>query len=207
MPPAAPAGRCATPAHRGLRGTRGTVMPDPSSGPRAGGSGPRARQATLRWGCGRQLPEGWSAAPVPALPTESSGVRRPSTRGPCSGSCPRVLGGCRDARTGARTAGVSVTWEHPGEALTAVPCCPPVPGSRWHRALPPTSPWKVGAGVPEDLRGRQPGLRSPGSLGAAWCSHPRAELSQTEPPQGPPGDGVGPGGRKGSKEPVASTQG
>lgn len=162
MPPEAPAGRRAMPARRGLRGTRGAVMPNPVLRAQGRASGLRARHATLRWGCRRRLPEGWAAAPAPALPMESSGVRHPSTRGPCSGSCPRVLGGCRDTRTGARTAGVSVTREHPGEALTAAPCCPHAPGSRWHGALPPTSPWKAGAGVPEDLRGWQPGLRSPG---------------------------------------------
>lgn len=120
---------------------------------------------------------------------------------PCSGSCPRVLGGNRDAPTAAHTAGVSITREHLGEALTGVSCCPPVPGSRWHGALPPSSPWKAGAGVPEDLRGRQPGLRSPG------LPRGRRVLCQTEPPRGAPGDGVGPGGRKGSRDPTSSTQG
>ena len=80
------------------------------------------------------------------------------------------------------------------EAGGTEPSHPPAPG-RWVQGSLKTSEAGSQACAPQ------------GSLGAAWCSHPRAELSQTEPPQGPPGDGVGPGGRKGSKEPVASTQG
>lgn len=106
---------------------------------------------------------------------------------PCSGSCPRVLGGNRDAPTAAHTAGVSITREHLGEALTGVSCCPPVPGSRWHGALPPSSPWKAGAGVPEDLRGRQPGLRSPGlPRGRRVLSSNREPSSARRSPLGGP---------------------
>lgn len=149
-------------SHTGLRGARGTPMPDPVLG--AQGRGLRAQGSAHH-------PQTGPRAPAPrrlgrrTCSCSSHGelcVRCRSTRRPHSGSCPRVLGGCRDAPTGARTAGGSITRDHLGEALTGVPCCPPVPRSCWHRALPPRSPWKAGAGVPEDLRGQQPGQRSPG---------------------------------------------
>lgn len=187
MPPGAPAGRCAGPAHTGLRGARGTPMPDPVLG--AQGRGLRAQGSAHH-------PQTGPRVPAPGrlgrhtCSRSSHGelcVRRRSTRRPRSGSCPRVLGGCRDAPTGARTAGGSITRDHLGEALTGVPCCPPVPGSWWHRALPPSSPWKAGAGVPEDLRGQQPGQRSPGlPWGRLVLSSDREPSSARRRPLGGP---------------------
>ena len=170
MPPGAPVGHCAKPARTGLRGARGTPMPGPVL--RAQGSALHPQMGPWALASGRL-----GCRTCSRSPTESSGVRHCSTRGPCSGSCPRVLGGSRDAPTRARTAGVSITREHLGEALTGVSCCPPVPGSQWHGALPPSSPRKAGAGVPEDLRGRQPGLRSPELPRGRWVLSSNREPS------------------------------
>ena len=162
MPPGAPAGRRAAPARRGLRATRGAVMPDPvlrAQGRGLGAQGPASHPQMGLWAsaprrlgrCTRSSPshgELWCQASLHprALQRElPQGPGRPQGR-------PQ---GCTHSRCLCHLG-------TPGQALTAVPCCPPVPGSRWHRALPPTSPWKAGAGVPKDHRGRQPGLRSPG---------------------------------------------
>lgn len=102
----------------------------------------------------------WPLHLLPLCPRRILESVIPTYKGPAVGAALGSWQGCRDLPTGAHTAGVPVTW-----ALTGVPCFPPVPGGRRHGSLTPTSHRKAGAGVPENLQGRQPGVPAPGLHG------------------------------------------